>query len=89
MLPSPIWCRTAANASSIVVVHNHPSGNPLPSEADIAITAQLSDAAELIGINLDDHVIIGADGAYFSFKDADLLPVRSSAISASESRAAY
>ena len=47
------------NASALILVHNHPSGDPTPSEADIAMTAQVSAAAEALGLTLHDHIIIG------------------------------
>lgn len=47
------------NASALILVHNHPSGDPTPSEADIAMTYRIRDAAEALGIVLHDHLIIG------------------------------
>lgn len=47
------------NASALILVHNHPSGDPTPSEADISMTAQIQDAAHVLGITLHDHLIIG------------------------------
>lgn len=47
------------NASALILVHNHPSGDPTPSEADITMTAQIQDAARVLGIVLHDHLIIG------------------------------
>ena len=47
------------NASAIILVHNHPSGDPTPSEADITMTLQVQDAAQVLGIILHDHLIIG------------------------------
>ncbi|WP_294619220.1 DNA repair protein RadC [uncultured Roseovarius sp.] len=47
------------NASALILVHNHPSGDPTPSEADIAMTAQIGAAAEALGLTLHDHIIIG------------------------------
>ncbi len=47
------------NASAIILVHNHPSGDPTPSDADISMTAQVQDAAQVLGIVLHDHLIIG------------------------------
>jgi len=47
------------NASALILVHNHPSGDPTPSDADIAMTAQVQDAATVLGITLHDHLIIG------------------------------
>jgi len=61
-----------ANAAALLVVHNHPSGDPTPSTEDMAITARLKHAGEILGINLLDHVVIG-DGRYVSFADDGLL----------------
>lgn len=47
------------NASALILVHNHPSGDPTPSEADITMTAQIQDAALVLGITLHDHLIVG------------------------------
>ena len=64
----------AMNAYGIVVLlmHNHPSGDPQPSEADHRITRRMSEAAGILQINLVDHIIIG-DGKWFSFKEAGVL----------------
>jgi DNA repair protein RadC len=70
--PAIIHC-----AYSLVLVHNHPSGDPQPSAADRRLTSALREAASLLQINLMDHMILGSpDGgrqAYFSFRDAGLL----------------
>lgn len=50
-----------SNSCSIIVAHNHPSGNPSPSPEDIEVTKRLVEAGELIGIELLDHLIIGED----------------------------
>ena len=47
------------NASALILVHNHPSGDPTPSDADLAMTRQVQDAAEVLGLVLHDHLIIG------------------------------
>lgn len=47
------------NASALILVHNHPSGDPTPSEQDISVTAQIQDAARVMGIVVHDHLIIG------------------------------
>ncbi|MFC4738575.1 RadC family protein [Flavobacterium ponti] len=60
------------NASSIVLVHNHPSGKLVPSEADKAITKKLKDASNLLDIGLLDHIIISRLN-YFSFSDEGIL----------------
>ena len=49
-------------ASALILVHNHPSGNPEPSRADIHITNQIAEAGRLLGIMVHDHVIIGREG---------------------------
>ncbi|MGH7163739.1 MAG: RadC family protein, partial [Planctomycetota bacterium] len=60
------------SAGAVVLVHNHPSGDPRPSDEDVAVTRRLVHASELLGIRVLDHVIVG-DGAYASFKEAGLL----------------
>jgi DNA repair protein RadC len=61
----------------VIVVHNHPSGDASPSQADHSLTRRLAEAAELLQIKLLDHIIIGAptEGGpgYFSFKEAGVL----------------
>lgn len=47
------------NASAVILVHNHPSGDPEPSQADIAMTAQIATAAQALGVAVHDHLIIG------------------------------
>jgi DNA repair protein RadC len=58
-----------ANAAAIVVIHNHPSGDPKPSREDLDVTARLKRAGQLLGIDLLDHVIIGHHGLYVSLKE--------------------
>lgn len=60
------------NATSIIVVHNHPSGDPTPSGADASITRELVEAGELLGMELLDHVVIGSGGRFISMKEARL-----------------
>ena len=62
----------ALNASALILVHNHPSGDPTPSQADIAMTAQIRAAAEPLGITLHDHIVIGKSREQ-SFRSAGLL----------------
>ncbi len=47
------------NASALILVHNHPSGDPTPSDADVSMTVQIQDAARVLGLTLHDHLIIG------------------------------
>lgn len=60
------------SAAAIILVHNHPSGDPTPSAEDIAITQRLRQVGELMGVSVLDHVVIG-DGRYVSFADEGLL----------------
>jgi len=60
------------NATALILVHNHPSGDPTPSEADITMTGQIRDAAAVFGITIHDHLIIGK-GRDFSFRADGLL----------------
>jgi len=62
-----------ANASGIILCHNHPSGNMQPSEADKRLTRKIADIGELMEITLLDHLIIGPDEDYFSFLDEGLM----------------
>ena len=64
-------------AYSFVLAHNHPSGDPSPSRADREVTKAMTTAASLIGIRLDDHVIVG-DKTYYSFFESKEIPNRNS-----------
>jgi len=61
-----------SSAAALLCIHNHPSGNPDPSREDIHITNRLKEAADVMGIRLLDHVIVG-DGCYVSFADRGLI----------------
>lgn len=58
----------ACSAASIIVAHNHPSGNPTPSKADHEITERFAECGDLMGIQLVDHIVVGSKG-YVSFKE--------------------
>ncbi len=60
------------SAAAIILLHNHPTGDPAPSSEDIAITRRLKEAGEIMGIKVLDHIIIG-DGEYLSFVERGLL----------------
>ena len=60
------------SASSIICVHHHPSGDPLPSESDKEITKQIVNGGHLLGIKVLDHVVLGKD-SFFSFVDEGLI----------------
>jgi DNA repair protein RadC len=68
-----------ASAAAIIAAHNHPSGDPAPSNADIQVTRRLREAAQVIDIELLDHVIVGdpesdpASKGWYSFREAGLL----------------
>jgi DNA repair protein RadC len=59
-------------ASAIIMVHNHPSGDPTPSQADVEMTKQVSQALDAVGITLHDHVIVGRNH-HTSFKSQRLI----------------
>lgn len=60
------------NASSLIILHNHPSGECTPSDDDHKVTRMLSEAGRILGIHLLDHIIVG-EGTYTSFKEKGLL----------------
>lgn len=60
------------NAYSVILVHNHPSGDPEPSEDDLTITKRLTEAGKILGIEVIDHIIIAKNG-FFSFKEKGLI----------------
>ena len=62
-----------SNASGIIAVHNHPSGNIKPSYEDIRFTVDCSKALATLNISLKDHIIV-ADGEYYSFRGDNILP---------------
>ena len=61
-----------ANCASLILAHNHPSGDPVPSPEDIALTRKLIDAGLLLDIPVLDHIVLGY-GCYVSFKERGLL----------------
>ena len=65
----------AASAAAVIVVHNHPSGDPNPSEHDVQMTTRLLGAGALLGIDVLDHLIVGADGVV-SLKAVGLMEAR-------------
>ncbi len=60
------------SANSVILMHNHPSGNPKPSQEDIRITERLIEVGKIIGIEVLDHIVIG-DGQYYSLKEESLI----------------
>lgn len=66
-------------ASAIICIHNHPSGDPAPSGADIKVTRQLRESAKIVGIDLLDHIVVGSPEhdplarGYYSFQESGLI----------------
>ena len=60
------------NASALILVHNHPSGDPTPSEADITLTHEILNGATALGLSVHDHLVIGKS-AHVSFREEGLL----------------
>ena len=59
------------NACAVIVVHNHPSGDPTPSPEDILVTKQIGEAGKLLDVDVVDHIIIG-NGTYVSMRERGL-----------------
>ena len=64
-----------SNAASVMLFHNHPSGNLMPSQEDIALTDRMAKICELLGTPIVDHIIIGNDDRYYSFRENSILKV--------------
>ena len=85
--------------TALLVVHNHPSGDPTPSPDDARLTVRLAQAADVLDMPLLDHLIVGDGGRYFSFREAGLIGgtpsngeprmTRRSAITRGDSRAPF
>jgi len=58
-----------ANAASLIMAHNHPSGDPTPSPEDRRVTHRICEVGQLLGIEVLDHIVIGDRGRYYSFKE--------------------
>jgi DNA repair protein RadC len=71
--PREVFIEAIKNSSaSIIICHNHPSGDPIPSKEDIDVTKRVYEAGKIIGIDLIDHIIIG-DGKYISMKERNII----------------
>jgi DNA repair protein RadC len=71
--PREVFAEAIKNkASSVIFAHNHPSGDPEPSEDDLVTTKQLTEAGKILGIEVVDHIIV-TKNSYFSFKDGNLI----------------
>jgi len=60
------------SSAAVILVHNHPSGDPTPSDEDITVTKRLCEAGELLGIRVLDHIIV-AGKRYLSFREQGLI----------------
>ena len=71
--PREIFSEAINNsAASIIICHNHPSGDPTPSSEDIKVTTRINQSGDIIGIKLIDHIIIGRNN-YVSLKEKGIL----------------
>jgi DNA repair protein RadC len=68
-----------ANAASVLLAHNHPSGDPTPSSEDVSVTRRLAEAGALLGIDVLDHVVIGERGHWVSLRERGLYDFPSAA----------
>jgi DNA repair protein RadC len=71
-IPNIFKAAIICNAASIIVSHNHPSGDPTPSPEDVRVTENLVQAGKLLDIAVLDHIVIGEDGRYVSLKERGL-----------------
>ena len=62
-----------ASSSAVLIAHNHPSGDPEPSAEDLALTRRLAAAGTILGIEVLDHVVLGEQGRFVSFRERGLL----------------
>ena len=66
------------NSASIIICHNHPSGDPTPSKEDISLTTRLKECGRILGVTVVDHIIIGSNGKYTSLKEKGLVKFKNS-----------
>lgn len=72
--PREIFIRALlCGAVQIILVHNHPSGDPTPGKDDFEVTEKIKSAGEIIGVPLVDHIILGKGNIFYSFKEAEFL----------------
>ena len=62
-----------ANSNQIILCHNHPSGDTTPSQEDLQVTKRMVEAGNILGVSVLDHVIVGGDSCYTSFKEKNLI----------------
>lgn len=66
-------CALLANAARLIILHNHPSGDPKPSKDDIDVTKRIDEGCRLMGLDFVDHIIVGDKDRFYSFKGHELL----------------
>lgn len=66
-------CALLANAARLIILHNHPSGDPKPSKDDIDVTKRIDEGCRLMGLDFVDHIIVGDKDRFYSFKEHELL----------------
>ena len=69
-----------AGASAIILAHNHPSGDPIPSRVDLALTKQLVEGGRILSLRVLDHLVVGRGGAYVSMQAQGLMPIAASSL---------
>ena len=72
-VPETFKTAILSNASGLLLFHTHPSGEVEPSKEDMAVTRKITEAGKMLDIPLQDHIILGADGEYFSFRESGIL----------------
>lgn len=65
----------AVGSAALILAHNHPSGDPTPSEEDLAITRRLQEGGRMLGIELVDHLVVASPASWVSFRERRLLRV--------------
>ncbi len=65
----------ALGAYALIVAHNHPSGDPMPSPEDKAVTRRLCEGGQILGMPIRDHIVLGDAGRHFSFRREGLMPM--------------
>ena len=71
-IPEIFKAALLSNAANILLFHNHPSGDVTPSKEDVQLTRKVVEAGKLLGIPLQDHIILGEDDDFFSFQEAGI-----------------
>lgn len=73
MVKATYYMRQLSNPASVIVAHNHPSGDPSPSQMDIDVTEKIKQAGILLDTPVLDHLVIASNKSYYSFKENGLI----------------